>query len=140
MEVFRSYGILTKKSVLPIILILHRLNSQLVKCPSSQGQNKRNALSQYVCHSLQNGTTKIVKFPGINALYVTKLTIIIQDCFHRIYYSLEMTLLTLSAVCRYPLEVLQPCSFSQAAMCVKFFMPSLSAALTSAILWMLFTF
>ena len=48
LEVFRIYGILTKKSVLPIILILHRLCSQFVKCPSSQGQNKRNALSQYV--------------------------------------------------------------------------------------------
>ena len=38
---FVIYGIQTKKSVLPIILILHRLVSQIVKCPSSQGQNKR---------------------------------------------------------------------------------------------------
>lgn len=67
LEVFRCYGILTKKSVLPIILILHRQISQLVKCPRSQGQNKRNTLSQYVCRPIIGWPYKDIKISAIIA-------------------------------------------------------------------------
>ena len=76
LDVFRAIRDTNQESVLPIILILHWPFGQLVKCPSSQGQNKRNALSQYVCNPFRKCDTKIGIFLEERSILTNNLRIL----------------------------------------------------------------